>query len=182
MRVPDETGKKYKRVRYNTVSCALNKDRVVTYMAKDTATEPEDNIAFFTTIMETLRFEMGIDSGVIILDERELGDEKQLVLDLIQDQNFIYMSLPECSLFLNPIEKIFCQWREVTRRADPRSEAMLVEAIANGGDKLLTPDDCYDCYFTALSYLLRCLHCHPFEELPGSNMRGFRLIEKVEKN
>lgn len=169
-----------KRGRYSSISCAINKDQVIAYSSKHMALDPEDIVNFFASIVNTIKNELMMDSAVLIMDEKELGSERDVITEFLEANSLSYMFVPQYSIFLNPIEKIFCTWKAFTRKTSPRDEQQLVYAIDNGRD-LISPKDCESCYLTALSFLLRCLHNKPVEALsPGTKEMQAYCVIKTE--
>lgn len=170
---PDQPNERSaKRSLFNAIGCALNKEGVLGYKSQYMAMEAEDILAFFTKLLDQLRWK-GMERGVIVFEERALDPVLEEVTHNILKAGFECLRLPRASTFLNPIERLFTGWKKITRRTEVFDEKQLIQAIDTADTKLLTTEDCENCYFQALSTLLQCYHGKPFT--PGQKT-SFRPI------
>jgi transposase len=81
----------------------------------------------------------GISGAYIIMDNVRFH-KTELVVNLIRSYGHKAVFLLPYSLFLNPIENLFNQWKNLIKRSEPQNEDQLYEAVHNASEKI-TPEN-----------------------------------------
>lgn len=153
--VPNERG--MKRSIYNAIGCALNRDKVLLYSFNCLALEPTDYLEFFAKLIERMQQE-GMKRGAVILNEEYLADLKDEVLEMIRKAGFRDLVIPRESVFVNPVERLFTNWKSVTNRANAKDEGTLTKAMETASETLITIQDLQLCFTSFLSTMIHCYH------------------------
>jgi transposase len=99
---------------------------------------PEDFAEFLNKLFEHLSLN-GISGAYIIMDNVRFH-KTELVVNLIRSYGHKAVFLLPYSLFLNPIENLFNQWKNLIKRSEPQNEDQLYEAVHNASEKI-TPEN-----------------------------------------
>lgn len=149
------------RMRNMSVAVAMTRLDVVAYCGQNPPIAREQYQDFVLSLIDEQR-EAGLDSGIIVMDENECKDDCDTMNQLIASKNFTNIFLPPFSPFLNPLETLFGEWREMLLRESPQNETELVQLIEEGR-KLITHAD-LERYFESLhGYVMQCANGSPVE-------------------
>jgi hypothetical protein len=78
------------------------------------------------------------------------------IQSIIQAAGHTLLFLPPYSPFLNPIENLFAQWKNIVRTAKPNTMAELNTAIT-AGFNMIDSSSCANYFRHMESYISRCL-------------------------
>jgi hypothetical protein len=142
------------RTRNISICCTMSKCGTFFYKKQ---IRPFNSESFGEYIDELLgKFEeMGLENVVLIMDNVRFHHSQE-VLRKIVEKGHTYRFLPPYSPFLNPIENLFAQWKQLVRDCRPRNENELMDMIDSCFLEI-TNEHCLGYYRHMLDMILRCL-------------------------
>ena len=142
------------RTKNISICCAMSKQGVLHYKKQTRAFNKATFVDFLNEIFQFFR-EMGVTDRIIVLDNVPFHKSTE-VKQLIADEGHSVRYLPPYSPFLNPIENLFSQWKQLIRSENVRNEEELFSTIDNTW-KTISKTHCTNYYLHMLNILPRCL-------------------------
>ncbi|KAG0439339.1 hypothetical protein DMUE_2498 [Dictyocoela muelleri] len=134
---------------------AISKFGIIHYKLSITAYNINSFFVFLTEIM-TILTKKNITNAVFIMDNVPFH-KSEIIKNLINNSGHRYLYLPAYSSFLNPIENLFSQWKDIVRRANINNEEDLFLKI-NDAISYLSVNYYGNYYKNMLKFLPRCLN------------------------
>jgi transposase len=112
-------------------------------------------IVFVNELMSKLD-ERGIQRGIFVMDNVPFHRSSDIANVFTQQKHRVFF-LPPYSPFLNPIENMFSQWKELVKGSNPCDESHLLRLI---NEKFLeiTETHCRNYYMHMMGYIPRCMN------------------------
>lgn len=152
------------RQRNLSICIAMTRQQVIGYLAQHSPVEAAEFQAFVLSVISGQVESRGITSGVLIMDEScaKEGSDVLSAAVLVRDHTIIF--LPPFSPFLNPLESVFNEFRDLfgAAKLEPSNESMLVDCLIEG-TSLTEAIDCPRHLELAMGYVPRCLESEPIE-------------------
>jgi len=143
------------RSRNYSIATAMNMDSLFIFEIQDKPYNSEDFAYYLNKLIHHLTLN-DIDGAYLIMDNIRFH-KTELVIDLIQSYGHNPVFLPPYSPFLNPIENLFNQWKNLVKRSELKSEDQLYDAVHYASDNI-TSENCSDYFKNMETYLSRCLN------------------------
>jgi transposase len=143
------------RSRNYSIATAMNSESLFLFEIQDKPYNSEDFAEFLNKVIHDLSLN-GISGAYIIMDNVRFH-KIDIVVNLIESHGHKAIFLSPYSLFLNPIENLFNQWKNCIKRSEPQNEDQLYESVHNASEKT-TPENCANYCRNIGSYLSRCLN------------------------
>uniref|UniRef100_A0AAG5DJE8 ZAD domain-containing protein n=1 Tax=Anopheles atroparvus TaxID=41427 RepID=A0AAG5DJE8_ANOAO len=137
-----------------SVMCAINSEEVLHYSAASRAMSTQGVLKFIDDLKSNL-VRKNIHHVVIVMDPERYHHNEE-ILSTIEGETTALLCVPPHSPLLNPLESIFSSWTDIIKRANPKNEQQLIEAVKNGGS-LITSEDCAECVKEAWNYSITCM-------------------------
>ncbi|KAG0434162.1 hypothetical protein DMUE_5275 [Dictyocoela muelleri] len=99
---------------------AISKCGIIHHKLSITVYNINSFFVFLTEII-TILTEKGITNAVFIMDNVSFY-KSEIIKKLINDSGHRYLYLPAYSPFLNPIENLFSQWKDIVKRSNINNE------------------------------------------------------------
>lgn len=142
------------RGRNYSVAAAMNINSLYVFQIQNMPYNAVHFSEFLTTLINHLHQD-GVEGAHLIMDNVRFHRNDE-VLALIRAHGHLPVFLPAYSPFLNPIEELFSQWKQIIRRAQPANENELYDAVHNASEHI-TPQNCLHYIQHMESYLPDCL-------------------------
>jgi transposase len=142
------------RTRNISICCTISKNGTFYYKKQEF---PFNNVHFKDYIKELLRkFENNnIKNAVLVMDNVKFHHNGELKKE-IRRAGHSFLFIPPYSPFLNPIENLFSQWKQMVRRECPKNEEELLKNIDSTFERI-NQDHCANYYRHMLYMIHRCL-------------------------
>ena len=115
------------RSRNHSMAAAISREGLVYYRVQETAYNSTGFCAFLSDLFAKLQ-ELGKHNCLIVMDNVRFHKTAENIA-VVRGHGHEIMWLPAYSPELNPIEKVFAQWKAIVRRLSPRNELAMYEAI-----------------------------------------------------
>jgi transposase len=137
-----------------SVCCTMSKNGTRYYNRQDC---PFNTVSFGEYVDELLGLfeEDGIIGAVIVMDNVRFHHNNE-ILERIRSRGHLVKFLPPYSPFLNPIENMFSQWKQLVRSGSPQNEDELL-ALIESSFLEISDEHCSNYYRNMLRVLNRCL-------------------------
>uniref|UniRef100_A0AAG5DIU3 ZAD domain-containing protein n=1 Tax=Anopheles atroparvus TaxID=41427 RepID=A0AAG5DIU3_ANOAO len=142
------------RVRNISVVCAMHTGGILHYMPRNRLIDKDFFVLFLKELFEKLSF-ANLSPAVIVMENVALHKCEE-VMALFEHSPYEMMYLPPHSSFLNPVETLFNNFKEICKRANPESEEEVITDIENGNN-LITASDCNNYFKHMWEIIPRCL-------------------------
>lgn len=132
------------RLRNLSVGVAMTSKEVIGYLAQNTPVDKEQFQTFVDSVIEEQR-NRGVSAGVLIMDElcAGEGDASDRLSEFSATKEHTIIYLPPNSPFLNPLETLFSNFRElftISGKEPPNNETQLIDMIFQGTDLIANMD------------------------------------------
>lgn len=149
------------RRRNMSILVAMTRATVVAYQGQNAPVDPETFKMFVERVVEDeQRQKREITTGVLIMDEGCLksDEEGEALSEAMQEMEHTIIFLPPNSPFLNPLEGLFAEFRDLfgAAQAEPENETELVDYIASG-ERLMSVVDCSRYVEAVAEFLPKCV-------------------------
>jgi transposase len=143
------------RNRNISVCCVMSKNGVL-YHKKQTLPFNRQSFAeFLDEVLAKFR-ELGLQNRIFVMDNVPFHKCMEIREKLITAGHTLKF-LPPYSPFLNPIENLFSQWKQLVRSRNSRDEQELFHAIDASFNEI-TQENCANYYRHMLNVLSRCVN------------------------
>jgi transposase len=115
------------RSRNLSICCIMNKNGTLFYKIQDRPFNAATFKLFIEEVLVKLR-ERNITRASLVMDNVAFH-RVQTIRETIKEDGHKLFLLPPYSLFLNPIENLFSQWKQYVKRGNPRNEEQLISLI-----------------------------------------------------
>jgi transposase len=145
----------YIRSRNISICCAMLKNRAFHYRKQN----HPFNIEHFSTFLDELfqKFsEEGMKNMLIIMDNVPFYCSEE-IKEKILSASHLWIYLPPYSPFLNPIENMFAEWKQMIQSLESQSENELLNTI-DSTFYTISDEHCHNYYIHMLNMATRCLN------------------------
>jgi transposase len=142
------------RSRNISICSAISKNSPFYYEMLNVPFNAQRFTIFIENILSRLN-QHGIKNAVLIMDNVPFHKNMK-VKNIIEAAGHNILLLPPYSPFLNPIENMFSQWKEMVRRSRPVNEKELLQNI-DDAFSCISNEHCANYYRDMLSFLPLCL-------------------------
>jgi transposase len=149
------------RNRNISVCCLMSKNGTFHYKKQTHPFNRESFSEFINEILNKFR-ELGLENRIIVMDNVPFHKCIEVREKIILEGHVIKY-LPPYSPFLNPIENLFSQWKQMVRSSDPNNEALLFSIIDDTFQQI-TQNNCANYYRHMLNVLSRCVNKEPIND------------------
>ncbi|KAG0436621.1 hypothetical protein DMUE_4127 [Dictyocoela muelleri] len=108
---------------------------------------------FLIELFDILRA-INVENAVFVMDNVSFH-KSSLITNLVEYTQHSILYLPPYSPFLNPIENLFSQWKDLVRRSNCNSESELFDRISGSLNEIGSVQ-CQNYYLHMLKFLPRC--------------------------
>jgi transposase len=143
------------RCRNISVCCAMLKHGTFHYRKQDRAFNTESFLLFLDELFKKLE-DVGMSGMVIIMDNVPFH-KSEVVKEKIISSGHLWGYLPPYSPFLNPIENMFSEWKQMVRSSNSQCEASLLDSIDSSFERI-SGEHCHNYYTHMFNMALRCLN------------------------
>jgi transposase len=142
------------RSRNISVCCVMSKNGTFYYEGQD---RPYNSESFGRFVGELLSiFESnGMRNQIIVMDNVKFHHNSE-ILEKFSSKGHKVKFLPPYSPFLNPIENMFAQWKQLVRNGSPQNESELLVLIESSFH-MISNDHCENYYRHMLGVINKCV-------------------------
>jgi transposase len=119
-------------------------------------------LQFINEVIDKITNELGCQKVVFVLDNVRFHRVPEVTERIVEAGHSVKF-LPPYSPFLNPIENMFTQWKQLVRAERPTNEENLMVVI-DRTYRLVTEENCNSYYSHMLRFLPACLDRNPIED------------------
>jgi len=143
-----------KRIRSTnySIASAMNNESLYFFEIQNKPYNSEDYSDFLNKLIENFLLD-NINEAYLIMDNVRFH-KTHLVKNLIESHGHYAIFLPPYSPFLNPIENLFNQWKNIVKRGEPNNEDALYELVNTASEKI-TPENCANYFKNMEKYIFR---------------------------
>jgi transposase len=143
------------KTRNISVCCVMSKGGTF-YFKKDSRAFNTDRFSVFIDELLTKFEEAGSKNMVLVMDNVPFH-HSSIIGEKISAAGHSLRFLPRYSPFLNPIEYMFAQWKQLVRGSRPSNEEELISLIDSTFERI-SSENCSNYYRKMLDMLLRCMN------------------------
>jgi transposase len=141
------------RTRNISVCCAMSRIGTFHYQKQTSAFNRVTFKQFILDVIEKMR-SVGLQNAIFVMDNVAFHKVEE-VREMIESTGHMIKFLPAYSPFLNPIENMFSQWKQLVRAGSPNCEAELIVLIDSVYNQI-SRVNCNAYFEHMLSFLPRC--------------------------
>jgi transposase len=143
------------RTRNISLCCTMSKNGAFHYRTQNF---PYNSVSFGQYVDDLLRVFDGREmSGVVIVMDNVRFHHNREILESIRSRGHVVKFLPPYSPFLNPIENMFAQWKQMVRSGASQNEGELLRLI-EGCFLEISGNHCANYYRHMLRMLNKCMN------------------------
>jgi transposase len=149
------------RTKNISICCAMSKAGTFLYKKQNHAFNLESFLEFMNSVFE--KIERNNLGPMIFIMDNVAFHKCAGIRAAIEQKGHVLKFLPPYSPFLNPIENMFSQWKQLVRAERPQNEERLMVIIDEVFTRI-TSENCNSYYLHMMTYLPRCLERERIED------------------
>jgi transposase len=149
------------RSRNISVCCAISKLGTFKYVKQNHPFNRENFLTFMNSLIDKIETD-NLGPLIFIMDNVAFHKVRE-VREKVEAAGHMIKFLPRYSPFLNPIENMFSQWKELVRASRPANEESLMRSIDDVFLRI-TNENCNSYYRHMMSFLSKCLNKEKIED------------------
>ncbi|KII70691.1 hypothetical protein RF11_01230 [Thelohanellus kitauei] len=151
---PEELSRKY------SVLCAMSCEGLINFKVSVGPYCARNFMQFFFDTLKVLK-QRQISGAYLVMNKVQFQRTKMIRKKMMIGEHMAIV-LPPDSPFLNPMESLFADWKELVGQTESRTEEEFLAAIKTCGARI-TGTDCFGFYRKMKSYLIDCKAYLPIE-------------------